>query len=1049
MKKAKISKAKRFAIFARQQLIKGVMAKDKKVKLETAEEVAYTWFNRFSAIRFMEVNGYLGKESDNPIFNFENGLEEFKENILKICHSLEKKLPGVFANQSDLIEKLFPDQGNTLENVINRMMRDIDDDQWHDSVETIGWLYQYYNVERKRQVFQRVKNNKRISKEDLPVATQLFTPEWLVEYMVENSLGRLWLSNLKKEPDKNKEKIEKLKESWKFYIPDEEALDKPILLTEIKIIDPCVGSGHILSYIFDFLMNIYILEGYNKEEAAKLIVTKNIFGLELDRRATQMAYFTVMMKGLKYDSKFLEKNIEPNVFEIEWNQEKKENKCDIQLLIDIKEYGSLLDVTSLDETTKMLVKKTEWGKLLIDKYHVVITNPPYMTMYNMSEKLVDYVIEHYPDGKHDLFAAYMEQCENMLVPAGYRAMVTQHSWMFLGVYEELRKEVLKSKIVNMIHLGARGFEEILGDVVQTVAFVTENSPSNEETKGCYKRLVQGVNEKEKIEGFFKEENTYYITQKNFKELPGQTISYWQSPEFFRAFQEDKLKDYYLTKKGMFTGNNGYFLKKWYEVPREKIGNDFKSYNKGGRFRKWYGCNDTVVRWHNDGAEIKEYKRSGNINENWYYKPCLSWNLVSTSPFCCRIVEKGAVMGDAGPICVIEPTDPNYYYLLGYLNSMVARDFLNALNPTINYPSGVVGNLPFKLTDDQTTRNLIDKTVKENIQISKQDWNNYETAIEFKENPLIKYLMKNQSLEESFEKYKKDANAKFKKLKTNEEKLNQEFIKIFQLEHHVDPKEDNRDVTLTYVCDDKTQVPDGLKGCRYVKYMENIATDFIAYIVGCLMSRFDFPEPEIILESQPIWYIHDDEDFVASNQLRLTTMGTLDLGTKLIHILDKLSKGNSVRELEFIKKALGAGQGKDPEKVLRNYLKKYFYRDHLKTYAGCPLYWQFTSGKYSGCKCLVYYHQFNEKTIGQVREKFAEPKLSYIEDEMMNIETELTNESVKVMRKRRLTEKLELLTNQMKEVELFIEHLMELDGETVDFDLGIRENYKKFSKVLDS
>ena len=1060
-KKARISKARRFAVFARKELISNVLNRNKNINQQIAEEVAYTWFNRFTAIRYMEVNGYLDETEE--IFHFRTGEEDFIKRILGICYRLAKVLPEVFEDKSPIIQELIPRGMGTLEKVISRMINDIDESQWHQSVEIIGWLYQYYNGERKKEVFKTVKNNKRIRKEDLPVATQLFTPEWLVEYMVENSLGRLWIENLKMDQEKNHDKIQEFIQAWRFYIPNEKVAENPLSVEAIKVIDPCVGSGHILSYVFDFLMEIYIKEGYSKEDAADLIVSKNLYGLEIDRRAIQMAYFTLIMKGLEYDPDFLSKGIKLNICELDWNDKisqvlKKGEKKDLTILEDIKEYGSLLNVNGLNPKTKKVLLEVPWGKVLEDKYQVVITNPPYMTMYNMSPKLVDYVKENYPDSKHDLFSAFMEKCEEILEDNGYKAMVTQHSWMFLSVYKELRKKVLEGKIISLLHLGTRGFEEILGDIVQTVAFVIMKSPAEKDTVGCYKRLVDGNCEEEKIQDFFKEENTYYVEQENFKELPGWTLTYWHGVEFFRSFKEGTLKDYYLTKKGMFTGNNEYFLKKWYEVPREKIGTDFLRYNKGGRFRKWYGCNDTVVKWHNDGAEIKGFKGAGNINENWFYKTCLSWNLVSAFPFCCRIVEKGAVMGDAGPICVIEDQDPNYYYILAYLNSMVAREFLNALNPTMNYPSGVVGSLPIRFLPEEnkkTIGEMINELVKENIEISKDDWNSYETAMDFDESPLVKYIKKidgekvnGSILEACYEKYKKDTNEKFAHLKTNEEMLNKEFINIFHLENHITPKEEDRDLTLTYVCDYKEEISENLKGCRYVKYMEDIVIDFLSYIVGCLIGRFKYyDENKIHKVDDGIIYINDNEDFKC-RESKNHHMANKDIAGMIIQSVGKIfGQANIETELEFIKKALGAGQGKNPEKVLRKYFKKYFYRDHLKTYGRRPIYWQFDSGKNCGCRCLVYYHQMNQNTVEKIINDYVYPKENQVEEELNEITETLQQANVKIMRKRSLEKRLGQLEAQRDELVAFKENLVQLKGEQVQRDEGVLENYKKFSKVL--
>ena len=1036
-------KIRKFAVFARNELLEKVMERaleleNKKFSEEQLEEVAYTWFNRFAAIRFMEVNGYL---DEKDIFKFRKDLpqkeaeEIFKKKILALCHRFAKIMPGIFKNENDYLEELFPDHLASPNSLVSRMLVDIEEEQWLDSVEIIGCLYQYYNDQKKKEIFKRLKTSKRINGKDLPVATELFTPKWIVKYMVENSLGKIGIVYLKSLGIDTR----KLKEKWKFYedhgLEDVPKVDR---IEDIRMTDPCCGSGHILAYVFEVLMDVYLLAGYEPWQAAISIVENNIFAVELDKRAVQMAYFALMMKGRKYDEKFFDRKVSVNIYEIE-NCKEFENAKDI---------GSVLVM----RRNKL---RAPWQKVLSGKYHVVITNPPYMTMYNMSEEMVAYVKTYYEDSKHDLFAVFMEKAMEMAREDGLVAMVTQHSWMFLSCYENLRRKLLKKEIYSLIHLGTRAFEDILGDVVQTVAFVMSKKDHVKGRKGSYKRLVDGLKEEEKIQAFYDDENRFWVDQDEFRRIPQQTVAYWEGKEFFEAFSGPVLRDFYETKKGMFTGNNEYFLRKWYEVPKEMLGREFLPYNKGGRFRRWYGCNDTVVKWADNGREIKEYQGSGNINEDWFYKSCISWNLVSSESFAARIVEEGAVMGDGGPICVIEENQEDFYYLLGYLNSVVARNFMEALNPTMNYPSGVVGSLPVDLNKVSShERCKIEEKVRANIAMSKEDWNSYETARGFSENSLMKYLRQliadgyaeGSYLEKAYEMYKNDVNLRFSLVKKNHEDINRHFIRQFHLENSIKADEAMTSVTMTYVCDSKEQVPEELAGCRYVKYMEDVVVEFLSYIVGCLLGRFEFYNKELVSQvlgslSQDVIYIDEDEDKGSGSLCGVNE----DLASLVSCLLGKVT-GCAEKELEFIKKALGAGPKKAPMKVLRKYFATRFYKDHLKMYGHRPIYLQFESGKKRAFLAVCSYDKCCNEVLKTVKCRLAPSKAMMIERNMVHVGQAL-EAGPKKTRRNILEKKLGKLREQEKEMAGLMKRLDEIESFDMEFDQGVVFNHKRFQGIL--
>ena len=641
----------------------------------------------------------------------------------------------------------------------------------------MGWLYQYYNTEPKEQVFANLKKNIKISAENIPAATQLFTPDWIVRYMVENSLGRLWSEG---HPNFDKS-------NWKYYL--DEAPQEPqvaqqlaelrkgyaaLTPEDIKCIDPCMGSGHILAYLFDVLMQIYRSAGYTDRDAAASIVEHNLYGLDIDDRAAQMAYFVVMMKGCQYDSRFLRRHLNPHVYAIQESGElttdalgrlgKQESTARVLLdgFKNAKEYGSILqpkvtlaeldalqeqlrevggasDVGSLTDQlvagqiVNVLYPLIEQAWMLVQKYDVVVTNPPYMGGSGMNARLSDYVKKHYPDSKSDLFAVFIERCAQMDKRGGYQAMITQHAWMFLSSFEKLRAKLQLIDTVNMAHLGARGFDEIGGEVVQTTSFVMRSSHTKG-YKGTYCRLIDGDSEKAKAEMFVSGENRYVAEQDNFSKIPGSPVAYWVSENFLLSFVVgESLAKIAPTRKGMFTGNNDLWLKFWFEISNTEFCKKFMPYNKGGEYRKWYGNNDYVVDWSNSGKDIKSYKGSGNIVEKLFFKPCLTWSLVTSyKPSFRAIIDSFHVMGDAGPIVVTNKNNNNY--ILGLLNSKYAENVAALIAPTINFSNGAAGDIPV-IYDKQMAAEIND-IVNENISASKTDWDSFETSWDFKKHPLV-------------------------------------------------------------------------------------------------------------------------------------------------------------------------------------------------------------------------------------------------------------------------------------------------------------------------
>ena len=786
------------------------------------DKVAYTWFNRLIAVRYMEVNDLLPSRTrvlssadgraepqivtspfdavldytpaeQQQIVNLKNDNkldEAFRLLFLKQCAALGDCLPRLFEQVDDYMPLLLALSFTDKDGVVCHLVNDIPESDWQDAVQIVGWLYQYYNTEPKEQVFANLKKNIKISAENIPAATQLFTPDWIVRYMVENSLGRLWSEG---HPDFDKSE-------WKYYL--DEAPQEPqvaqqlaelrkgyaaLTPEDIKCIDPCMGSGHILAYLFDVLMQIYRSAGYTDRDAAASIVEHNLYGLDIDDRAAQMAYFVVMMKGCHYDSRFLHRHLNPHVYAIQESGElttdalgrlgKQESTA--RALLDgfknAKEYGSILQpkvtLAELDalqeqlrevdgasdmgsftdqfvvgQLLRVLCPLVEQARMLVQKYDVVVTNPPYMGGSGMNARLSDYVKKVYPDSKSDLFAVFIERCAQMDKRGGYQAMITQHAWMFLSSFEKLRAKLQLIDTVNMAHLGARGFDEIGGEVVQTTSFVMRSSHTKG-YKGTYCRLIDGDSEKAKAEMFVSGENRYVAEQDNFSKIPGSPIGYWISNtilnDYDRAILAGKIAQF---KHGMSTGKNEAVVRLWYEVAFENIKFDAKShddlyesnkkyvpYNKGGEYRKWYGNKAYVLAYDQEADALMDtFPGHRHDNKDTYFRKCISWSKVTSGGLAMRFFEEGFVYDVAG--CSAFTSDKYIYYLLAFYNLKVKGPLVASLSPTLNFEVGQLQNSP--IIYDEEKEESINNDVEKAIDIEKSDWDSFETSWDFKHHPLV-------------------------------------------------------------------------------------------------------------------------------------------------------------------------------------------------------------------------------------------------------------------------------------------------------------------------
>ena len=784
---------------------------------QVMEEAAYTWFNRFIALRFMEVNSCL--PSKVRVFTDENGAfkpevlkqamsveldgldrnkvlqlldaqaneELYKYLLITQCNELNRSLPEMFETISNWTELLFPANLLRSDSVLDRMVTEIPEEDWQDAVQIIGWLYQYYNTELKDDTFAKLKKNIKITKERVPAATQLFTPDWIVRYMVENSLGRLWLEG---HPDAE------LHDGWKYYLDEAEQEPeveaqlaklreeyKAIKPEEIKVIDPCMGSGHIIVYAFDVLMQIYTSAGWDQREAAQSILKNNLYGLDIDDRAAQLAYFAVMMKARKYDRRLLTRGIQPNIFSIResngiqtrtveyFHRNDPKLKVDIESIVakmrDAKEYGSILNITPVDfaglyarfdeirndisllrkPALAELLPLVKCAEMLAQKYDVVVTNPPYMGASGMGAKLAEYVKKNFPDSKADLFACFIERGNQMTIKHGYNCMVTMQSWMFLSSFERMRKEVLQTKtITNLMHME----NMVMGIAFGTAVTVFRNDRVNG-YKGTYNQIKLQDIEKDKPKTFPVPGNRFAQTSTdNFSKIPGSPVAYWVSEGVLSAFATGKsLGDIALARNGMKTGENGRFVRLWWEVILQGFNStacDWKEasssgakwfpYNKGGEFRKWYGNNDCIVNWQNEGDEIFNHAKADKRNVQDYplelkFKPSASWSLVTSGQPAFRYKENN-LSDIAGMSFFIEKQE--LLILLGFCNSKIALEILKILAPTINFQAGDIGRLP--IIDYGVETDTIRELVSSNIDESAIDWDSSEVSWDFKRNPLV-------------------------------------------------------------------------------------------------------------------------------------------------------------------------------------------------------------------------------------------------------------------------------------------------------------------------
>lgn len=1163
---------------------------------QVMEETAYTWFNRIIAIRFMEVNDYLptrvrvlssetGSSTPDIVTQFldvdlnmtleelekvqeakdENRYDDaFRMLFIKQCNELNAILPGLFEKTDDYMELLLK-LSYTSDGVVRMLVDSIDENNFNveteGQVEIIGWMYQYYNTELKAEVFGRPSGAK-IRKEDIPAATQLFTPDWIVRYMVENSVGRIWIEHLRAVNPSIDEKEKAEEFGWKYYLPEAQQEDSVAeKLVEIRkdyarlepkditCMDPCMGSGHILVYMFDVLMDIYRSEGFSERDAVFTILENNIRGLDIDKRAYQLSYFALMMKARGYNRTFFRgkqdeegnrRFVEPMVLAVEesntinleqlkyfganLNEIEKNNAINqmqglLETLRDAKEYGSILAVDNYDwelllefadsentdgqisfdtlgiELTQRQMKRLICqGRIMSNKYCVVSTNPPYMGISNGNAKLNEYVKKNYPDSKADLFAVFIERCGQMMKKNGYQAMITQHAWMFLSSFEKLRSKLQMTDIVNMAHLGARAFEEIGGEVVQTTSFVMRKSHIVE-YRGTYCRLIEPTTQKGKEEMYLAGEKRYMAVQDNFTKIPGSPVAYWASPKVLNGFLNQSIGESMLLCQGLTTTDNEKYVRYWQELDIGNIGFSYDSkdakisgkkwfpFNKGGAYCKWYGNNELVVNYKNDGEEIKsdvlqkyKYLKTPDFvvkNSKTYFEEGLTWSALSND-FSIRWFPQGAICADKGQGLFAEKDI--LYYVCGFLNSCVTKVYLQFISPTLDFNCGYIRKLPFRLEENEI--GAITSKVKENIVYAQQDWDSFETSWDFSTHPFLQMNQKSIEMDniaitkisDSYGLWKAYTDIAFEKLKHNEAELNRIFIDIYGLQDELTPEVEDKDITV-----------------RKADLGRDIRS-FISYAVGCMFGRYSLNQDGLMFAGGNMkdTYAYYGGTFADTANIRMDGQYTFgELGTpfyyfpvdgkeplecwkvdadNVIPITDEEYFADDIvtrfaefvkavygeetleKNLEFIASVLG-NKSFSSREAIRNYFLKDFFKDHCKIYQKRPIYWLFDSGKQNGFKCLIYMHRYNKDTLNLIRSEYLHKTQDAVENALKNAEY-IIQTSASAVERAKATKDRNRYVKQLNEMRIYYQALSHLALQKIEIDLddGVKHNYQLFQNI---
>ena len=1108
------------------------------------EEAAYTWFNRMMALRIMVKNGYEQPQLENvtgmehtPVMlqkarqgnydflnkgeqerlkkiigDYSKDQEAFALLLVGYCHA-NKTLDKVFGKLDDYTELLLPDnmlQDSGFLHLLNTT--DAISDAEYKEVELIGWLYQFYISERKDEVFASFKKKKKAEAKDIPAATQIFTPNWIVKYMVENTAGKIWLD---KHPDSP------LKGQMKYLVDasttlntvndtDTERSRSAIInnVEELTLIDPAAGSGHILVEGFELLYQMYMEEYYTPEEAVESILINNLFGLDIDDRAAQLATFAILLKAATKYRDIWHKDWLPNVYAMpeaqdfsmqevkdflgaEGTEYTEELDAALRLMKQAKNLGSVMNL-KLSQVARTFIEQrftelehTDYRDfnieaiyqnlksyipillILTKKYTSVVANPPYMGQKNMNADLKNYVNTHYPLSKSDLFAVFMEATLAMNIDKGLMGMINQHSWMFLSSYEKLRSHILDNfGIVNMLHLGARTFEELSGEVVQSTAFVLENGQDID--KATYYRLVDYKNVHEKEKHFLNRDNEYQnISQSNFVKIPGTPIAFWASSNIINLFNNKKIGELSPTKKGMVTLNDKEYIRFRWEVNLKKLDliglsreealqSDIKwfSVNKGGGNRKWYGFDYYILNWYNNGEELKNYitTKSGDhysrqiFNEKFNFKESITWSNISSGVPNFRFSEKGRMFCSSGPSAFpMEKTE----YILAMLNSKVAIQILTFLSPSLSILPTQIREIPIILKDIYFSK--INRITEENISISRNNWCEIEIGKNFEQSPLLK---KSNSLERAYQTWQKQVTEDFFQLHANEEELNRIFIDIYGLQDELTPEVVLKDITILQEELNKRDMEaleddfraNGANAIELPIDKGEVISQFISYAIGLFMGRYRLDKTGLNIahpnptQAELASYPYNNGQVIIDEDAILPLMGKNcnfpdDALQQFQQVLDTIW-GHETRteNINFIQDCL--------DKDLEKFLVKDFYKYHCKMYKKKPIYWLFASPK-GAFQVLVYMHRMNAFTVEKIRANYLLEHIKNINSEIMVLEGNASNLNTQEAKR------LDTLRVDLRECETYDMELKNVADQQISFDLddGVTVNYKKFETVV--
>ncbi|MCD5325374.1 MULTISPECIES: BREX-1 system adenine-specific DNA-methyltransferase PglX [Pontibacillus] len=1082
------------------------------------EEVAYTWFNRIIAIRYMEVNNYLpdrvnvlssstGKNEPDILHQYETmnlnvdhqkinewiqkgyNNQAFRKLFIAQCNALHLSFPFLFEEINDYTELLLPEFLLDSESIIIELVKNQELAESFKEVEVIGWVYQFYISEPKNKVFSNLNKKKKIGKNEIPAATQLFTPKWIGQYMVENSLGQLWLES---NPDSE------LKENMNYYIEQstqEKDVQKVlntirysnINIEEITLIDPCCGSGHLLVYAFDLFYKMYEESGYLRTEIPKLILENNLYGIDIDYRAVQLSSFALIMKAREKSRRIFKQNPQLNIYEILEtnsldineiihflgcnNQEERDLRHIYNSFYDAKNYGSLIVPTNLDYKHYLyLINKAYESEVTLEnyilfeqlrefediltlcsvvgnKYDVSITNPPYMgSRKAMNKNLKEFVNKYYPESKSDLYACFIERCNTFTKLNGMSSLVTQHSFMFTDDYKKLRKKLLENThFLSLVHLGTGSFPEINGEIVQTTMFVLRKTYIKR-YRGEFVRLVDYKGDLKQLN--LHNDNNHYnrYVNEDFKKVKGFPLSYWMSENMKKTFLEyGSFEDIGNPRAGITTGDNEKFVRFWAEVNYEEIGfqkeniSEFHSteskyvpYNKGGKQRKWYGNNEFVLKFDKKHYKLLENQGNHLPSRQYYFRKSITWSDISGRKFAARYCDYGFVFDVKGSSGF--PAYEDIYYVLALLNSSLTPRYIDTLNPTLSTQVGDLKRIPI-VEVNEDVKQKINELSRENVNIAKDDWDRSELSWDFVRNPLINYFDESCAIDKAFNDWKAKTYKNLYKLKENEEKLNHIFINLYQLQGEMQPEVETKDLPFS------------------VAEREAEAKSFLSYFIGCVVGRYS-------LDYEGVSFAGGKFDVSKYKKFQPTTYGLIqftdehyfdnDIIVRLREFLSvAFSTDNVVENMRWLAESLKIKNNESPEERLRRYFLDEFFKDHCKMYQKRPIYWLVDSGKQKGLRTLIYMHRYQPDTMATIRFEHLQEIQSKYQNEIDMIDTRLANPSLTTTDRRNLEKSKTSFQKKIEELQEFDKHLATYANEQMDIDLddGVKVNYAKFDKVL--